>query len=149
MRRHTLSRGKQWIYPGLTQFAPKLESSPRYLLSHSLQGETQSNELVRTSFYLHFGQKQKREKWERKGNRGYYMAAGYEFYLRVLKVFQHEKIKFVSPSGHVIFCLFYRYWWNSNIKHNFFYSFSKQQNSTIKWSSIAKCVSQKCYETRI
>ena len=46
---------------------------------------------------------------------------GYEFYLLVLKVshsfvsltceryFQHEKIKFVSPSGHVMFCLFYRY----------------------------------------
>ena len=29
--------------------------------------------------------------------------------------------KFVSPSGHVMFCLFYRYWWNSYIKHNFFY----------------------------
>ena len=49
--------------------------------------------------------------------RGYYMAArGYEFYLRVLQVsltseryFQHEKIKFVSPSGHVMFCLLYRY----------------------------------------
>ena len=57
-------------------------------------------------------------------------ARGYEFYLRVLKVsltsekfhlcllvlkvsltryVQHEKIKFVSPSGHVMFCLFYRY----------------------------------------
>ena len=39
-------------------------------------------------------------------NRGYFMAArGYEFYLRVL----HEKIKFVSPSGHKMFCLLYRY----------------------------------------
>ena len=42
----------------------------------------------------------------------HYMAArGYKFYLRVLKVsvtpFHHEKIKFVSPSGHVMFCLFY------------------------------------------
>ena len=46
------------------------------------------------------------------------MAAwGYEFYLRVLKVsftrdtlyFQHAKIEFVSPSGHVMFCLLYRY----------------------------------------
>ena len=43
-------------------------------------------------------------------------ARGYEFYLRVLKVsltseryFQHEKIEFVSLSGHVMFCLFYRY----------------------------------------
>ena len=40
-------------------------------------------------------------------------ALGYEFYLLVLKVSahshshsQHEKIKFVSPSGHVMFCLF-------------------------------------------
>ena len=58
----------------------------------------------------------------------YYMAArGYEFYLLVLKVLssrllQHEKIKVVSPSGHVMFCLFHRYWWNSYIKHNFFFS---------------------------
>ena len=36
------------------------------------------------------------------------------------RYFQHEKKKFVSPSGHVMFCLFYRYWWNSYIKHNFF-----------------------------
>ena len=49
-------------------------------------------------------------------------AQGYEFYLRVLKVsltserservrdtLEHEKIKFVSPSGYVMFCLFYRY----------------------------------------
>jgi len=68
--------------------------------------------------------------------RGYYMAAGwYEFYLRVLKVslryFQHEKIKFVSPSGHVMFCLLYRYWWNFHLKDNFFYSFSKQQKVVI------------------
>ena len=58
---------------------------------------------------------------------------GYKFYLQVLKVsltsewseqegekyFQHEKIKFVSPSGHVMFCLLNRYWWNSYIKDNF------------------------------
>ena len=31
------------------------------------------------------------------------------------RYFQHEKIKFVSPSGHVMFCLFYRYWWNTRI----------------------------------
>ena len=37
--------------------------------------------------------------------RGYYMAArGYEFYLQVFNS-EHEKIKFVSTSGHVIFCL--------------------------------------------
>ena len=37
--------------------------------------------------------------------RGYYMAAqGYEFYLRVLKVSLTSE-----RSGHVMFCLFYRY----------------------------------------
>ena len=49
-------------------------------------------------------------------------ARGYEFYLRMLKVsltnerservrdtFSSKKIKFVSPSGHVLLCLFYRY----------------------------------------
>ena len=35
--------------------------------------------------------------------------------------FQHKKIKFVSPIGHVMFCLFYRCWRNSYIKHNFFW----------------------------
>ena len=41
-------------------------------------------------------------------------ARGYEFYLRVLQVsltreryFQHERIKFVSLRGHVMFCLLY------------------------------------------
>ena len=48
-------------------------------------------------------------------------ALGYEFYLRVLaesisyerakrtseRYFQHEKIKFVSPSGHVMFCFYF------------------------------------------
>ena len=48
------------------------------------------------------------------------------------RYFQHSKIKFLSPRGLVMFCLFYRDWWNSYIKHNFFYSFSKQQNSAIK-----------------
>ena len=48
------------------------------------------------------------------------------------RYFQHSKIKFVSPSGHAMFCLFYRYWWNSYIKHNFLNSFSKQQNSKRK-----------------
>ena len=47
------------------------------------------------------------------------------------RYFQHVKIKFVSPSGHVKFCLFYRYCWNSYIKQ-FFYSFSKQHNRAIK-----------------
>ena len=40
------------------------------------------------------------------------VARGYEFYLLVLKVTftsEQEKIKFVSPSGQVMFCLFYRY----------------------------------------
>ena len=70
---------------------------------------------------------------------------GYEFYLQVLKVsltsewseqegekyFQHEKIKFVSPSGHVMFCLFNRYWWNSYINYLFKFIL-KQLNSAIK-----------------
>ena len=33
-------------------------------------------------------------------------ARGYEFYLRILK---HEEIKFISTSGHVIFCLLYKH----------------------------------------
>jgi len=38
--------------------------------------------------------------------RGYYMPArGYEFYLRV----EHEKIKFISISEYVIFCLLYKH----------------------------------------
>ena len=55
-------------------------------------------------------------------NRGYYMLTrGYEFYLRVFNSIyhkwaqwtseiirvEHSKIKFVSSSGHVIFCLYY------------------------------------------
>ena len=32
-------------------------------------------------------------------------AGGYEFYLRV----EHEKIKFISTSGNVIFCLLYKH----------------------------------------
>ena len=36
------------------------------------------------------------------------------------RYFWHEVIKFVSPSSHVMFCLFYRDWWNFHIKHNFF-----------------------------
>ena len=47
--------------------------------------------------------------------RGYYMPArGYEFYLRVVNSIsryrvEHEKIKFISISGHVIFCLLYKH----------------------------------------
>ena len=53
--------------------------------------------------------------------RGYYMGAcGYEFYLRVLIIWgilstreSNEKIKFVSTSGHVTFCLLiYTSRWN-------------------------------------
>ena len=41
-------------------------------------------------------------------------ARGYEFYLRVFNSIshsfaEHEKIKFVSTSGHVIFCLLYKH----------------------------------------
>ena len=66
------------------------------------------------------------------------------------RYFQHSKIKFVSLSGHVIFCLFYRCWWNSYIKHNFFFiHFRNSKIVQLKWSPIAKCLSQKCYETWI
>ena len=37
-------------------------------------------------------------------------ARGYEFYLRVFNSsVEHEKIKFISTSGHVIFCLLYKH----------------------------------------
>ena len=41
-------------------------------------------------------------------------ARGYEFYLRVFNsisryLVEHEKIKFVSSGGHVIFCLLYKH----------------------------------------
>ena len=45
--------------------------------------------------------------------RGYYMTArGYEFYLRVFNLrcrVEHKKIKFISTSGHVIFCLLHKH----------------------------------------
>ena len=54
------------------------------------------------------------------------MAAwGYEFYLLVLKVslskVQHEKIKFVSPSVHVISSIFQINSVNSVIVFNYFF----------------------------
>ena len=41
-------------------------------------------------------------------------AHGYEFYLRVFNSIlntrvEHEKIKFISTSGHVIFCLLHKH----------------------------------------
>ena len=39
-------------------------------------------------------------------------ARGYEFYLRVFNSrcrVEHEKIKFISTSGHVIFCLLHKH----------------------------------------
>ena len=58
-------------------------------------------------------------------------AGGYEFYLRVLKVpLKSER--------------------NSYVKHNiFFIHFRNNKIVQLKWSPIAKCQSQKCYETRI
>ena len=45
--------------------------------------------------------------------RGYYKSArGYELLkvsLTSERYFQHAEIKLVSPSGHVMFCLSYRY----------------------------------------
>ena len=49
MRRHTLSRGKQWICHGLTRLLLK-ESSPPYLHSHSLRGKTQSIDWQKMTF---------------------------------------------------------------------------------------------------
>ena len=50
-------------------------------------------------------------------------ARGYEFYLRVFNSserservryrVEHERIKFISTSGHVIFCLLYKHGLNS------------------------------------
>ena len=50
-------------------------------------------------------------------------ARGYEFYLRVLRSLvryrvKHEKIKFISTSGHVIFCLLYKHT-NNNVFDDF------------------------------
>ena len=52
-------------------------------------------------------------------NRGYYMAARrYEISLRKrVKYSQHEKRNFVSPSGHVMFYLLYKYQWNTKPFH--------------------------------
>ena len=36
-------------------------------------------------------------------------AHGYEFYLRVRCRAEHEKIKFISTSGHVMFCILYNH----------------------------------------
>ena len=67
-------------------------------------------------------------------NRGYCMMAwdtNFIFscwkYLSLIR-----SLKFVSPSGNVMFCLCYRYWQNFHVKHSFFYSFSKHQSSAIK-----------------
>ena len=41
-----------------------------------------------------------------------------------------QMIKFVSPSGHAMLCLLYRYWWNAQIKQFFIFIFKKLK----KWS---------------
>ena len=52
-------------------------------------------------------------------NREYYMPARrYEFYLRMVNSIshyrvEHEKIKFISISEYVIFCLLYKHQWNT------------------------------------
>ena len=47
-------------------------------------------------------------------------ACGYEFYLRVFNS-THEKIKFISTSGHVIFRLLYKHRINSSEKGAIYY----------------------------
>ena len=47
-------------------------------------------------------------------------ARGYEFYLRVVNSIsrvEHEKIKFISTSGHVIFCLLYKHTYDDIIHY--------------------------------
>ena len=75
--------------------------------------------------------------------RGYYMAArGYEFYPRVLKV------SLTSDRSERVRDSFSRK--NSYIKHNLFIiHFRNSKIVQLMWSPIAKCLSQKCYETRI
>ena len=36
------------------------------------------------------------------------VARRYEIYLRVFNSISHEKINFIFPSNHVLFCLFYK-----------------------------------------
>ena len=56
-------------------------------------------------------------------------ARGYEFYLRVFNSMrslvryrvEHERIKFISTSGHVIFCLLYKHRINSCEKGAIYY----------------------------
>ena len=47
-------------------------------------------------------------------------ARGYEFYLRVFNSnrIEHEKIRFISTSGHVIFCLLHKHT-NNNVFDDF------------------------------
>ena len=59
---------------------------------------------------------------------------GYEFYLRVFNSIyryrvEHEKIKFISTSGHVIFCLLYKH-----INNDVFDNFPKISNHSSKIS---------------
>ena len=70
--------------------------------------------------------------------RGYYMPAhGYEFYLRVFNsIFEHENIKFISTSGHVIFCLLYRHQWNTRKTISWTNPFSAE-SCMIKYRSYA------------
>ena len=93
------------------------------------------------------------------GYRGYYMAAREnEFYLWVLKVSltseRSERVKdtFSSYPQVAMECSVYFIDTdkNSYIKHNFFFiHFRNSKLVQLKWSPIAKCLSKKCYETRI
>ena len=62
-------------------------------------------------------------------------ARGYEFYLRV----EHEKIKFVSTSGHVIFCLLYK-----QQNQGYFSNFPKISEHFLKISEEFSKFSEQC-----
>ena len=68
---------------------------------------------------------------------------GYKFYLKHIK--NVEDI--TGPIGDTNFifecwkylCSFYRYWWNSYIKHNFFFiHFWNSKIVQLKWSPVTK-----------
>ena len=71
-------------------------------------------------------------------------ARGYEFYLLVPK----DKIRTPKRPCNVLFIL----WILMKFLHKtqlFLIHFRNSKIVQLKWSPIAKCLSQKCYETRI
>ena len=71
-----------------------------------------------------------KEDWGRHGHAGIWILSSSERY------FQHEEIKSVSPSSHVMFCLFYRCWWNFHIKQLFLFIFETTKIVTYRKMSL-------------